>query len=51
MGEAFCRLVVIVSVSYRRLLFSEAEEDANEGEKVGVEDVYCVVFVDIKSKL
>ena len=54
MGEVFCRLVVVVSDSYRRLLFSEAEdvdEDADEGEEVGVEDVYCVVFVDIKSKL
>ena len=53
MGEVFCRLVVVVSDSYRRLL-SEAEdvdEDADEGEEVGVEDVYCVVFVDIKSKL
>ena len=51
-------MVVVVSDSYRRLLFSEAkdvdenvDEDADEGEEVGVEDVYCVVFVDIKSKL
>ena len=53
MGEVFCRLVVVVSDSYRRL-FSETkdvDEDADEGEEVGVEDVYCVVFVDIKSKL
>ena len=40
---------MVVSDSYRRLL-SEAEdvdEDADEGEEVGVEDVYCVVFVDM----
>ena len=38
MGEVFCRLLVVVSDSYRRLLFSGVED---VDEKEGVEDVYC----------
>ena len=43
-SDLFCRLVVVVSDSYRRLLFPEVE-DVDEEE--GIEDVYWVVFVDI----
>jgi len=54
-GKGFLSFVVVISDSYKRLLFSAAgdvDESADEGEEVGVEDVYCVgVFVDIKSKL
>ena len=51
-GEVFCRLVGVVNDSYKRLLFSDAEDvGEDKGGEVDVEDVYGVVFVDIKSKL